>query len=100
MQIMNLEKLAKELWWSLTAFRTINELPDSVIFVNDDGIIERVNSKAKECFGIIIDELNPPKLNDYIKDGMDMINLSILFSLIHLFIIATKLSNSSGNILS
>lgn len=77
MQIMNLEKLAKELWWSLTAFRTINELPDSVIFVNYDGIIERVNSKAKECFGIIIDELNPPKLNDYIKDGMDIINLSI-----------------------
>ncbi len=77
MQIMNLEKLAKELWWSLTAFRAINELPDSVIFVNYDGIIERVNSKAKESFGIVIDELNPPKLNDYIKDGMDMINLSI-----------------------
>ncbi len=77
MQIMNLEKLAKELWWSLTAFRAINELPDSVIFVSYDGIIERVNSKAKESFGIVIDELNPPKLNDYIKDGMDMINLSI-----------------------
>lgn len=77
MQIMNLEKLAKELWWSLTAFRAINELPDSVIFVNYDGVVERVNSKARECFGIVsIDDLNPPKLNDYIKDGMDMVKLS------------------------
>ena len=26
MQIMNLEKIVKNLWWSLTAFRTINNL--------------------------------------------------------------------------
>lgn len=33
MQIMNLEKIVKNLWWSLTAFRTINNLPDSIILL-------------------------------------------------------------------
>lgn len=77
MQIMNLEKLAKNLWWSLTAFKTINNLPDSIIFVNHKGIVDRVNSKAAECFGITIDELNPLYIDSVIKDGMDVINQSI-----------------------
>ena len=39
MQIMNLEKIVKNLWWSLTAFRTINNLTDSIIFIDFQGTI-------------------------------------------------------------
>lgn len=72
MQIMNLENLLKNLWWSVSAFKTLNDLPDSFIFVNKDGIVEYINDKASQCFGIELDELNPTKLNDIIKDGMDL----------------------------
>lgn len=77
MQIMNLEKIVKNLWWSLTAFRTINNLPDSIIFVDFQGTIERANRKAYECFGFKIDDENPIKIDNIIKNGLDIIESSI-----------------------
>lgn len=77
MQIMNLEKIVKNLWWSLTAFRTINNLPDSIIFINFQGTIERANRKAYECFGFKIDDENPIKIDNIIKNGLDIIESSI-----------------------
>ena len=77
MQIMNLEKIVKNLWWSLTAFRTINNLPDSIIFIDFQGTIERANRKAYECFGFKIDDENPIKIDNIIKNGLDIIESSI-----------------------
>lgn len=77
MQIMNLENLLKNFWWSLSALKTINELPDALIYVNKNGIIEHINKKAAQNFGIELDELNPLCVNDIIKDGFEMIELSI-----------------------
>ena len=77
MQIMNLEKIVKNLWWSLTAFNTINNLPDSIIFVNFQGEIERANRKAYECFGFRISDEHPIKIDDIIKGGIDIIESSV-----------------------
>ncbi len=77
MQIMNLDKLAKDFWWSLTAFKTINNLPDSVIFVNPEGVIEQYNKKAQEVFGLTYDEFTHVKFSDIIQNGMDVIKTSL-----------------------
>lgn len=78
MQIMNLKKLVKDLWWALTASRTINDLPDAIIFIDSEGFVKRANKRAFECFGIKIDETNLIKLEDFIKDGMSVVNSSII----------------------
>lgn len=79
MQIMNLDKFVKNLWWTLTAFRTIDELPDSVIYVDLVGNIKKFNKKAQETFGI--EESDDPtvivNINDIIKDGSERINESL-----------------------
>ena len=59
------------------AFRTINNLPDSIIFVDFQGTIERANRKAYECFGFKIDDENPIKIDNIIKNGLDIIESSI-----------------------
>ena len=74
MQIMNLEKIVKNLWWSLTAFNTINNMPDSIIFVNFQGEIEQANRKAYECFGF---KNHLIKIDDIIKGGIDIIESSV-----------------------
>lgn len=77
MQIMNLDKLAKDLWWGLTAFRTIDNLPDSVVFVDSEGVVEQFNKKAAEVFGLNSEEFSHIKFNDIVKDGMDYLNISL-----------------------
>ena len=67
MKIMNLDKLAKDFWWALTASSTIDKLPDSIIFIDFQGTIERANRKAYECFGFKIDDENPIKIDNIIK---------------------------------
>lgn len=79
MQIMNLDKFFKNVWWTLTAFRTIDELPDAVIYVDLVGNIKKFNKKAQEIFGL--EEGNDPtviiNINDIIKDGSEHINESL-----------------------
>lgn len=77
MQIMNVTKLIKDLWWMLTASRTIDNLPDSLIFVDSEGCIVRFNNKAKEVFGLSEEEIVPIRFNDIIKDGMRYIKTSL-----------------------
>ena len=76
MQIMNLDKFFKNVWWTLTAFRTIDELPDAVIYVDLVGNIKKYNKKAQETFGL--EESDDPtvivNINDIIKDGSEHIN--------------------------
>ncbi len=79
MQIMNLEKLVKNLWWAITAFKTINDLPDSVVFINSEGFVKRANRKAFECFGFTIEETNPIKIEDFIKEGLTAVHNSIKY---------------------
>ena len=70
MQIMNLDKLTKDLWWGLTAFKTINDLPDAVVFIDSIGEIVQYNKKAQELFGLNYEEFNTVKFDEIIKDGM------------------------------
>ena len=77
MQIMNLLGLVKNIWWSVSAFNTINNLPDAIIYVNSKGFIEHANKKAFKTFGFIIDEENPIVIDDYIYNGMEILNKSV-----------------------
>ena len=76
MQIMKLSRLAKKLWWFLSAYNTINSLPDSVIFVDNTGYIISANKVATKCFNIRNSEI-PLRIKDIIPDGMNIINESI-----------------------
>lgn len=79
MQIMNLDKFVKNLWWTLTAFKTIDELPDAVIYADLVGNIKKFNKKAKKIFDL--KEVETPEdivnINDIIKDGSERINESL-----------------------
>ena len=80
MQIMNLDKLVKNFLWSLAAFKTIDNLPDAVIFVNSQGVIEQYNKKAGEVFGLLGDEVSHIKFDDIVKDGMEQIGNSLKYA--------------------
>lgn len=73
MQIMNLDKLAKDLWWSITAIKTINDLPDAVIFVDNSGEVKNYNRKAQELFGLNYEEFKPVGFDEIVKDGMSVL---------------------------
>ena len=76
---MNVKKIAKKLWWILTSYQTINNLPDAVIFTNSDGCITRFNKKAQEVFGLSDTEDTPlVHFNTIIEDGMKNVNKSII----------------------
>jgi len=77
MQIMNLEKILKDFWWALTAFKTINNLPDLLVFVNQDGNITHYNRKAKQVFGLTYDEFKNIKFDDIIQNGTEKIKESL-----------------------
>ena len=76
---MNLKKFFKNIWWTISAFKTVNELPDAIIFVDKTGNILNFNKRAKEIFGL--EESDDPtivvNINDIIKDGLDNINESL-----------------------
>lgn len=76
MQIMNFNKLAKNFWWNLTAFNTLNDLPDSVILLNNNGEIKQFNKKAEEVLGINNEEADI-KFDEIIRNGMSAVNESI-----------------------
>lgn len=77
MQIMNLQKIAKDFWWNLTAFKTLNDLPDSVIIVNPDGEVKQYNHKAAKVLGLNYDESSVLNFNEIIKDGMSIVKKSV-----------------------
>ena len=75
---MNVKKIAKNLWWALTSFQTINNLPDAVIFTDKEGCITRFNKKAREVFGLSDAEDAPLVYFDTIvKDGMNNVKTSL-----------------------
>ncbi|MBD5402502.1 PAS domain-containing protein [bacterium] len=74
---MNLKILAKNFWWFLTASNTINKLPDSVISIDKNGIIQHVNAKACECFGLSNKSEKVVNIDKIIKDGMAVIKSSV-----------------------
>lgn len=79
MQIMNLDKVVKNVWWVLTAFKTIDKLPDAVIFADLVGNIRKFNKKAQVMFEL--EETDDPaefvNINDIIKEGSERINESL-----------------------
>ena len=76
MQTMNFEKLVKKLWWYFSASKTIDDLPDSILFVDSSGYVVRANKKACDCFGIT-DSDEPIRIKDLITGGMNMVNESL-----------------------
>ena len=75
---MNLSKIAKNLWWTVTAFKTIDNLPDSVVFVDTKGFITKFNKKAYEVFSLTESKDAPTiEFNSIIKDGMSFIDTSL-----------------------
>ena len=77
MQIMNLDKLAKDFWWALTASSTIDKLPDSIIFTDTDGNIQHFNRKAQEVFGLVYEEFKTEKFDNIIIDGVKHVRESL-----------------------
>lgn len=74
---MNLIKLAKNIWSALTAYKAINDLPDSIVFIDTRGFIKRANQKAIECFGFSSSYI---KVEDFIKEGLEIVKKSALNS--------------------
>ena len=79
MQIMNLANFLKNAWWTLTSYKTINELPDAIIHVDSDGVIKNFNKKAQVLFNLkeSEDPILATNINEIIKDGFDHINESL-----------------------
>lgn len=78
MQIMNWKNLVRNIWWVLTASRTINSLPDSIVFIDQIGDIKKYNRKACEVFGL--NNYKDPvtvNFNDIVRNGFDLMIESI-----------------------
>jgi signal transduction histidine kinase len=71
---MNFSKVLKDFWWKVSAYKTIDTMPDSIVFVDFNGFIVKHNLKAAEVFGLA-DESDDLMLNidDIIKDGLNVI---------------------------
>ena len=76
MQTMKFSKLVKNFWWNFTAFKTLNDLPDSVILVNKNGEIKQFNNRAKLTLGLSCDESNTLRFDEIIKNGMEIVEQS------------------------
>ncbi len=81
---MKFKKIVSDLWWTLSAFYTMNNLPDAIIYINAEGDIRHFNQKAREVFGLrdYSDDEHAltPRFNEIIKDGTDKLKESLEFS--------------------
>lgn len=77
MQIMNFEKTIKNLWWALTAYKTIDTLPDAFIYVDSSGFVRKANKKAYECFGFDLSGDVPVRIEDFVKSGISSVEDSV-----------------------
>lgn len=77
MQIMNLSKFLKRIWWLTSAYNTMDNLPDAVLFINQEGIIEYYNKRAKEIFCFVDNSFGRYKISDIIKDSKNVIETSL-----------------------
>ncbi|MBR1424775.1 HAMP domain-containing histidine kinase [bacterium] len=74
---MNLKKILKNIFWVLTASKTLNNLPDSIVFIDSEGYVVKFNKKAQECFNLDLNSEYPLKLDDFILDGLEMVKTSL-----------------------
>lgn len=77
MQIMNLSKLLKRIWWLVSAYNTMDKMPDAMIFVNQEGIIEYYNQRAKEIFCFVDDSYGRYKISDIVRNAQEAIEKSL-----------------------
>lgn len=76
MQIMKLGKLFKNILWILSAYNTINTLPDAVIYVSNTGKLRNYNKKASQIFEL--DQSSQTlNINDIIVNGFTQLKLSV-----------------------
>jgi len=76
MQIMNLSKLLKNMWRGLTAGHTLENLPDAVMIVSKEGIVESYNRRAKEIFRFVDNSCGKYKLADILKNSRETVEKS------------------------
>lgn len=76
MQIMNLSKLLKNMWRSLSAGHTLENLPDAVMIVSKEGIVESYNRRAKEIFRFVDNSYGKYKLADILKNSQETVENS------------------------
>lgn len=74
---MNLEKMFKNVLWTFTSSKTIENLPDSVVFIDSAGFVTRANKKACDSFRLTDDDFNPVKLDSFIVDGFEAVKASL-----------------------
>lgn len=75
MQIMKLDKVFKNIWWFITAYSTINSLPDAIIYVSKSGEIKNYNKKACEIFRL--DKNAQINIDNFITNGLKQLETSI-----------------------
>ncbi len=74
---MNLKKMFKNVFWTFTSLKTIENLPDSVVFLNSAGFVTRANKKACECFKITDNDINKLKFDNFIINGLEAVKSSV-----------------------
>ncbi len=72
---MNFIKIIKNIWSAVTAYKVINDLPDSIVFIDNRGFVKRANQKAIECFGLCSKYI---KVEDFIKEGLEIVKDSAM----------------------
>lgn len=77
MQIMNLSKLLKRTLWFLSANVILENLPDAVLIVNKDGLIEHYNRRAKELFCFVDKSYGMYNISDIIENASGILESSI-----------------------
>lgn len=81
---MNFKTFISKLWWTLSAFNTINNLPDAIIYIDSEGNIRHFNRKAREVFGLrdcsYKNDTGLIRFNDLIKDGTSVLKVSLTTS--------------------
>jgi signal transduction histidine kinase len=76
---MNLKKIVKDFWWVLTAYKTFDEFPDSIVILNFEGEVVRFNQKARELFLLSdVDDAPVVGFETIIKDGLALVKDSVL----------------------
>lgn len=80
MQIMNLARLFKHIGWFLTSYNTLDNLADAVIKVNNNGLVDSYNKRAKEIFGFVDGGFGKYHVKDIIKDSKEIITKSENYS--------------------
>lgn len=72
---MNFKNFIESLSWIIESAKIINNFPDMVLYLNNEGIIIKSNQRAKDCFKML--SRSSTAISEIIKDGMKSVRQSI-----------------------